>query len=147
MMVGGNRGFGGAKTTMSMSFPGSMTVNVATNHCLLVSSWGRMLRETVFASTVPYGGCFAPVMICFAVIQYSRPSTSTEKIVPASLSAFTKKVLNRMLLVTVGDCGVDDGEYTSHEIRTAMVSIGRIGISSFAARFASPAHSTINPLI
>jgi hypothetical protein len=58
--------------------------------------------------------------MCFAVTQYSRSSTSIEKIVPIPFP-FTMKVRNITLSVTVADCGVAF-EAKAVERRTAAIS-------------------------
>ena len=63
--------------------PKLITENGADTHCFPWPPGFRMRSVTDLSAMEPKGGCFAPVRICFAVIQYSRLSTSIEKIVPA----------------------------------------------------------------
>ncbi len=64
----------------------------------------------------PYGGWLAPVRTCFAVIQYSRWSTSIEKTEPRPYRDSIMVIRDKMLLV-----GIDCANAAEDNIQTANV--------------------------
>src|ERR1035437_1448769 len=62
-----------------------------------------MLACTFFVVNTPAGPVLIPVNMCFAVIQYSRLSTSIEKVVPRPKFVSIIKVRNSELVVTRAD--------------------------------------------
>src|SRR5437868_8036916 len=102
-------GAAAARTTISVSVSDSITEKFCSSHCLPsgdLSTFGFNIDSvTDFLFTASQGGCSLPVRICFAVIQYSLPSKSIEKIVREMVFApivdLTIKVRSRMTIVGV----------------------------------------------